>query len=190
MAAERVLHHREACAQCEKVRLALALEGLPYRSVTLGEGEQGPHGAPALVEGDTVITEATPILRHLAARPGSRLLPAARRDQALTWALVAWSDGVLGPTVAALASAHDADGTPLRDDDLKVLEHRLGEELAVLDGVLGRGPYLFGDEPTLADICAHAWLRRLEAATARPLPERLVRARAWLDRLEAVEGPR
>jgi glutathione S-transferase len=154
------LWHCGACADCGKVRMALALEGLPCREV---QQDQDHDGLPALRTGTERVEHANAILRTLAARPGSRLLPQSRRDQALTWVLVERADAVLGP----LEDAPD----------------RLDAELAVLDGLLDRGPYLFGDHPTVADVAVHAHLHRVERTMGRPLPHFRERVEAWFRRL-------
>jgi glutathione S-transferase len=56
--------------------------------------------------------------------------------------------------------------------------------------MLERGPYLFGERPTAADIVVHAFLNRLEHSRRYPIPDDLVRANAWYGRLKTLAGRR
>ena len=115
--------------------------------------------------------------------PGSRLLPPGRRDQTLTWVLVDRADVFLSPICEALTRRADSDGSPLSDDDLRVLRRRLEDELAVIEGILERGPYLFGDHATVADIATHAFLNRLPTEEVVPLIGEYPRLTGWYDRM-------
>ena len=188
----RTLYHVEDCPQCEKIRLALALERLEYESVTVdpSHGEMvreisGQEELPVFVDEDgTVFHDTNRILQRLAGRPGSKLLPDGRRDQMLTRVLVDRADSILAPLLYSIVRNEDPEGNSLREDDLLVLERRLEEELAVLEGLLERGPYLFGDHPTLADICTHAFLSQLPRFGGRPLPDSFLRVSSWYKRVK------
>lgn len=188
----RTLYHTEDCPQCEKVRLALSLERLPYESVSVDPSRveilreiSGQDELPVYVDDDgTVLHDSNRILQRLAGRPGSHLLPDGRRDQTLTRVLVDRADDILAPLIYRIACKEDPDGNALREDDLLVLERRLGEELAVLEGLLERGPFFFGDHPTLADICIHSLLSRLPRCGGRPLPDSFLRVSSWYERVE------
>jgi glutathione S-transferase len=186
-----VLYHLSECPYCEKVRLALGLERIAYESLTIEPEDRnevqkisGQSLVPVLVDNDgTVIIESNRILRHLAAMPKSRLLPSSRRDQTLTWVLVDRSDVILSPICKRLTRRVDDDESPLSDDDLRVLRRRLEEELAVIEGILERGPYLFGDHPTVADIATHAFLNRLPNEEIVPMIGDYPRLTGWYDRM-------
>ena len=190
----RTLYHYDASPFCEKVRLALALEGLTYESVETDPQDpepvrriSGQDEVPVLVLDDgTILTRSNRILRHLAGRPGARLQPDGRRDQALTWVLVDRADSILGPLCTSLMDRQDPDGSPLRDDDLRVLERRLHDEFAVLEGILERGPFLFGERPTVADVAVHAFISRLPEHQRAAVFEGFVRASHWYDRVLAA----
>lgn len=186
-----VLYHLRECPYCEKVRLALGLERIDYESLVIeppdrGEVEKisGQSLVPVMVDNDgTVLVESNRILRHLATMPTSRLLPPSRRDQSLTWVLVDRADVILSPICQRLTRRADDDGSPLSDDDLRVLRRRLEDELAVIEGILERGPYLFGDHPTVADIATHAFLNRLPTEEVVPLIGEYPRLTGWYDRM-------
>lgn len=190
------LYHVEACPYCEKVRLALALEGIEYESVSVDPTDREPvvkvSGQPKVPvyvdESGDVLYGSNRIIRRLARKEGSGLLPSGRRDQVLAWILVDTADSNLGPLTSRLIRKTDPDGRPLSDDDLKVLSRNLDRALAALEGMLERGPYLFGEKPTAADIAVHAFLNRLEAARRHPIPQDLVRAASWYGRLKAAVG--
>ncbi len=189
------LYHLENDPHCEKVRLALALEGIDYESLVIDPEDReevktisGQPLVPVMVDNDgSVIVESNRILRHLASAAASRLLPPARRDQALTWVLVDRADAILSPLCRRLAERTDDDGSPLNDDELRVLRRRLEDELAVVEGILERGPFLFGDHATVADVAMHAYLNRAPAEEVVPLIGEYPRLTGWYDRvLEAA----
>jgi len=191
------LYHLKECPYCEKVRLAFGLEQVDFQSLVIDPEDRGEvrtisgqQLVPVMVDNDgTVIVESNRILRHLAAMPDSRLLPPGRRDQTLTWVLVDRADVILSPICERLIRHVDTDGSPLSDDDLRVLRRRLEDELAVIEGILERGPYLFGDHPTVADIATHAFLNRLPAEEVVPLIGEYPRLTGWYDRmLEEARG--
>lgn len=186
----RTLYHIESCPFCEKVRLALALEGLEYESHQIDPSDRsevqrlsGQNKVPIMVEEDgTVILESNRILQRLVSEPKSVLVPPSRRDQALTWVLVDRADARLAPISYRLKEKRDPDGNPLTEEDLNVLRRRLQEELAVMEGILERGPFLFGERATVADVAAHAFLNRLPKAELEPLIAKFVRASGWYER--------
>ena len=179
------------CPHCEKVRLAFGLERIDYQSLVIdpqdrGEVQKisGQSWVPVMVDNDcTVIVESNRILRHLASIEHSRLLPPGRRDQTLTWVLVDRADVILAPICRRLTRRVDDDGSPLSDDDLRVMRRRLEDELAVIEGILERGPYLFGDHPTVADVATHAFLNRLPTEESVPLIGEYPRLTGWYDRM-------
>lgn len=185
------LYHLNECPFCEKVRLAFGLERIDYESLVIDPGDRsevekisGQPLVPVMIDVDgTVIVESNRILRHLAATEKSRLLPPGRRDQTLTWVLVDRADVILSPICKRLTRRVDDDGSPLSDDDLRVLRRRLEDELAVIEGILERGPYLFGDHPTVADIATHAFLNRLPTEEVVPLIGEFPRLTGWYDRM-------
>jgi maleylacetoacetate isomerase len=150
------------------VRIALNLKGLSYRSapVNLAEGAQkapdyrarNPQGFVPMLEADGHrITQSLAIISYLdATRPEPPLLPADPADAA---------------HVHALALTIACDIHPL--NNLRVLKHLTGalgqseeekvawmarwitEGLAALQALAEprAGRFLFGDAPTLADIC-------------------------------------
>jgi glutathione S-transferase len=181
------------------VRLALALEGFEYESREIDPGDRsdvervsGQGKVPVLVEEDgSVILQSNSIMQRLVSAPESVLVPSSRRDQALTWVLVDRADAILAPICYRLKKLHDPEGNELTEEDLNALRRRLREELAVMEGILERGPFLFGERATVADVAAHAFLNRLPEGERAPLFVDLDRASGWYARVaQAAAGPR
>ncbi len=187
----RTLYHIEECPFCEKVRLALALEGMRYESRLIDPDDRSEverlssqPKVPIMVEEDgSVILESNRIMHRLVSAPRSALVPPSRRDQALTWVLVDRADARLAPICYRLKHRSDPDGNSLTEEDLNVLRNRLKEELAVMEGILERGPFLFGERPTVADVAAHAFLNRLPEEERAPLVSQLARVSGWYRRV-------
>jgi maleylacetoacetate isomerase len=183
-----------------RVRIALNLKRIDYESVPLNLVEGGQKGPeyrainpqgliPALAIDGRILTQSLAILDYLdSTRPEPPLLPADPADAA---------------HVRALALAVACDIHPL--NNLRVLKylsgplgqpqeardswyrHWIAEGFAALEAMAAprSGRFLFGDSPTLADICLVPQLfnaRRLEA----PLDDypTLVRADAEANRLQ------
>ncbi|HEX8640776.1 MAG TPA: maleylacetoacetate isomerase [Allosphingosinicella sp.] len=150
-----------------RVRIALALKGIEYErvAVNLLEGEQkaedyrarNPQGFVPMLEADGLrLTQSLAIMGWLEARwPEPRLLPADPAEAA---------------HVRALALAIVCDIHPL--NNLRVLKrlsalgveqeqrnewyrHWVSEGFAALEALAAprAGRFLFGDDPTLADVC-------------------------------------
>ena len=166
--AEITLYDYYRSSASYRVRIALNFKGVPYRSVpvNLAEGAQAspefraanPQGfVPMLEEGGQRITQSLAIIDYLdATRPEPPLVPGDPADRA---------------HVAALALTIACDIHPL--NNLRVLKHLVGplrqseeakndwiarwisEGFAALEALAapGAGRFLFGDAPTLADIC-------------------------------------
>jgi maleylacetoacetate isomerase len=152
-----------------RVRIALALKGLPYEyaGVNLRSGEQGkdahralsPAGiVPVLVDGDVTLTQSLAIIDYLDQRhPTPRLVP---------------EDPVLRARVLEIAQTIACEIHPI--NNIRVLKYLTGtlgaseegksawykhwvdEGLAAVESLLSRLParaYCVGDAPTLADCC-------------------------------------
>jgi maleylacetoacetate isomerase len=152
-----------------RLRIALALKGLPYEyvGVNLRGGEQGkdayrelsPAGiVPVLVDGDVTLTQSLAIIDYLDHRhPDPRLVP---------------EDPVLRARVLEIAQTIACEIHPINNIRvLKYLTGKLGvseeeksawykhwvdEGLGAVEGLLSRlpeGAFCAGDAPTLADCC-------------------------------------
>jgi maleylacetoacetate isomerase len=152
-----------------RVRIALALKGLPYdyAGVNLRSGEQGkesyrelsPAGiVPVLVDGDVRLTQSLAIIDYLDHRhPEPRLVPA---------------DSLLRARVLEIAQTIACEIHPI--NNIRVLKYLAGtlgvseadksawykhwvdEGLAAVESLLSRqeaGAFCVGDTPTLADCC-------------------------------------
>jgi len=135
---------------------------------------------PTLVDGDLVIWESNTILRYLAAKAGSPLLPG---DLAARTEVERWMDWQLaslnGPYLAIFKEAKKApeERGPGFEADAK----ELASQLALLDGALAGRDWLAGKDFSVADICLAPIVARCVAFPVE-LPA-LANVKAWLERV-------
>jgi glutathione S-transferase len=158
---------------CVRVRLALSLGGLEYRKVAMRlDGDQksatfralSPFGTvPVLVDGKTSIAQSYAALAWIGDR-AEALLPrrGAGRARVLAWVAAAATE--LDPAVRAaydeayFAKKRDAKRVAVAVGALRAAMDRL-ERAREADG---RGPYVAGTKPTIADaaVFPSLWLAK------------------------------
>lgn len=185
---ELILHHFDISPFAEKIRLALGLKGLAWRSVEiplvmpkpdLTALTGGYRKTPVLQIGADIYCDTQRIARELEGRfPAQRsLFPGA--SEGLCLALSAWSDGQFFRPGAGLSMGTN-EGLPeaiLNDRmaffnflDFSTLDTQLphlfaafGAQLQLLDKMLADGrSYILGDAPSWADILGYfpVWMCR------------------------------
>ncbi|MGB7257274.1 MAG: maleylacetoacetate isomerase [Pseudolabrys sp.] len=152
-----------------RVRIALNLKGIPYEMVAIHLTKDGGHNrrpefrainpqmrVPALeVDGGDILMQSLAIIEYLdETHPKPPLLPA---------------DPIARAHVRAIAQMIACDIHPLNNvGPLRYLKHKLGQEQTAIDAwyhhwvidgfeaveaVIKPGPYAYGAEVTLADLC-------------------------------------
>lgn len=161
-----------------KVSSALEELGLPYEAhrVDIMANETwsedflslNPNGKiPAIIDPDgpggkpIALFESGAILLYLAEKTG-KLLPSdpTRRYETIQW--VFFQNAAVGPMFGQLGFFHAFAGKTY--DDKRPLERFLGETrrlLAVLDARLTHGPWIMGEDYTIADLSMFGWVRIL-----------------------------
>jgi maleylacetoacetate isomerase len=152
-----------------RVRIALALKGLPYdyAGVNLRGGEQGkdtyralsPAGiVPVLVDGDVTLTQSLAIIDYLDQRhPAPRLVPEDALARARVLEIAQTIACEIHPinnirVLKYLTSKLDVSEA----DKAAWYQHWVDEGLGAVESLLAKLPtsaYCVGDAPTLADCC-------------------------------------
>ncbi|WP_236179158.1 glutathione S-transferase family protein [Pseudomonas mosselii] len=177
-----------------RIELMLSLLELPTELVfvDLAKGEHkqpeflaiNPFGqVPVIDDNGIVIADSNAILVYLAkAYGGERWLPAdpvgAARVQ--RWLSVAAGPLAFGPAAARLVTVF---GASFNTDEVIGRAHTL---LKVIDAELAKGPFLVGDQATIADIANYSYIAHAPEGNVslEPYPN----VRAWLARVEALPG--
>lgn len=161
-----------------KVSIMLEETGLPYEAhfvnIMANETHEPPFRSlnpngkiPAILDPDgpggqpLALFESGAILIYLAEKTG-QFLPTdpARRYHTLQWLM--FQMGGIGPMFGQVGFFHKFAGRDYEDKrprDRYVAEAR--RLLGVLDGVLAEGPWIMGDDYTIADIATLGWVRGL-----------------------------
>ena len=191
------LYEHASSGNCLKVRLVLRALDLPYESVSvdLFRGEtrtdehfaRNPDGRIPVLETDDgdLIPESGAILLFLA--EGTPLLPAPglARTRVYQWMFFEQNRIEADLAVARFLKLAGRDVTMP-----EVFANRLErgrDALAALDrGLAGGGPFLAGDDFTVADIALYGYGHC--GADAGADPREFSHVAAWLDRVEATPG--
>lgn len=165
--AEVVLHDYWRSSACYRVRIALAQLGIPYRKVPIDllKGEQraeeyraiNPQGlVPTLEIDGRVLTQSLAIIEYLAeTRPDAGFLPADPADRHYVRTISYAVAMEIHPICNTHVAAHVVDLTGDPDAREEWMRHFIVPGFANVERLLqGRsGRFVFGDRPTMADIC-------------------------------------
>lgn len=192
-----------------KIRLALKLKGLDYKTVAVqgfdGREEvikaSGQPLTPVLLDGDKVIYDSFGIIRYLDANyPEPRIFSADRETQQ---AIQGWEKFALNELGAALGLVAGQAFSGQIDDDATKQANELFKGLVVkVEEALANSDYLLGDTITAADLTVAPFLK-YPACNAADYPEgtpvRFVAERlsidpahtktiAWIERVLALDA--
>lgn len=182
---------RKTSGNVQKAIWLLEELGLPYEREDYGRqfgntADPGylslnPHGkVPTLVDGDVVLWESNTILRYLATKSGSDLLPtdAAARAGVERW--MDWQLAAINPLYMAIFKESQKPEAERRAD-LQADGDALGEQLTILDGAMDGHDWVAGSAMSVADICLGPIIHRcLGFPVALPKPARVW---AWHERI-------
>lgn len=138
---------------------------------------------PVLDDSGVVLADSNAALVYLARTYGNdRWLPSDPAGSAAVqrWLSVAAGQIAGGPASARLVTVF---GAPYNAEELIARSHAL---LKVLEGELGQRHFLVGNEATIADIAAYAYIAHAPEGNVS-LAE-YPQVRAWLARIEALPG--
>jgi glutathione S-transferase len=209
--AEIILHHYDISPYAEKIRLALGLKALPWRSVHIPIVMPKPHlttltggyrRTPTLQLGADLYCDTKVIARALEGlHPNPSLYPVG--CDAILPALSRWAETSFMMVVTlmfGLGGVFDEDFVEDRKKmlpgvDFSQARHlvpakrlQLAAQLDLLERQLAqRGPFLLGDSPSLADLAAyHPLLPVRLHPDLQSLLEPVAVVRAWMDRVAAI----
>jgi len=212
------LYRFEYSCYARKAQMVLDLLGLAYETVDVPFGDRtdlatltdGYIQVPVLVDdaGRVTVDSRAICVEVLHGEPAERLVPSPW--QGPIWAYADWCDGPLEDVLFRLASpgirrrfqrvAERALFTFIKErkfghgcveqwqQDTGELVSRARSSLTPTVQTLGRRPFLFGEEPTLADAALYGQLAMIRFADA-DLPAALAPVLAeWMARLETAAG--
>ena len=187
------LYHFEACPYCEKVRYAMRRLDLRYESAEIDPSDRsavkaisGQEKVPVLVDGETVVSDSTRILRYLVRTyGGGRLLPDDSRLRGMAWVIEEYADEVLGPLLHRAIRGVDEQGQPLTEAGRVALKTEMSHHYEAVEQILGGEDYALGSRLTLADVALYSFISRLELYSPRGIPPEYGRIKAWYGRMKA-----
>jgi glutathione S-transferase len=172
------LYDAARCPYCARARIALAEKGIEHEVIEIDLSDR-PHWiyeknstgrVPVIEEDAWILPESSVILEYLEERyPEPPLLPADPADRAAARVLIFRHDDFTKPYYALRRGEEGA-------------AERFDGQLATLDDVLTRQPWLTGSEYGLADIAFVPWVLRARDMLGVSL-DSFPALRSWLDRL-------
>lgn len=214
--AEVILHHYPQSPVSEKVRVALGIKGLDWRSVTIPRLPPKPdlmpltggyRLTPVMQIGADIYCDSQCILRELERRfPAPSLLPGGA--DGMVWGVSRWTDGALFTDVIALVFIDAGEAMPAEfwadrgrlyfgaDFDKDAIRARLPEILASLRAQLGwmearaatGRTYMLGDRPGLPDLLCYylVWFIRGRYSEGPEFLSQFPKLCAWEKRVAAL----
>ena len=213
--AELILHHYWTSPFTEKVRLALGLKGVAWRSVEqpnimpkpdLTPLTGGYRKIPVLQIGADIFCDSQCILRKIERlHPAPSLYPDGA--EATHWATAFWADRVLFQAVVAVVFGEMADsvpkefiadreklsGRPFDVNQMKaavpMMKEQLRAQLGWIDAQLTDGrAYLLGARASLSDFATYhsIWFLQSYYPPAGAILEAHARTRSWLERVKKI----
>ena len=172
------LYDAARCPYCARARIALAEKGIEHEVIEIDLSDR-PHWiyeknstgrVPVIEEDAWILPESSVILEYLEERyPEPPLLPADPADRAAARVLIFRHGDFTKPYYALRRGEEGA-------------AERFDGQLATLDDVLTRQPWLTGSEYGLADIAFVPWVLRAREMLGVSL-DSFPALRSWLDRL-------
>ncbi len=208
---EIILHHYDMSPYAEKVRLALGLKGLAWRSVQIPivmpkpdliELTGGYRRTPVMQLGADIYCDTKACMRLLQRlQPEPSLFPGG--DEATVWGLSRWAETSFMMAVTVFLGAGGVFDEKFIEDRKKMAPQvdfskagmvvpakllQLRANLDQLERQLSDGrAFLLGDAPSLADLSACHPHRFLAAHPAtQTLLDPLAHVPAWMDRVAAI----
>ena len=138
---------------------------------------------PVVEDGKTIVADSNAILVYLASQyDDGAWLPRDPVGAAAVqrWLSVAAGEVAFGPARARLAMVFKA---PVQTDEAVARAHELFQ---IMDGELGKRPYLTGATPTIADVANYTYIAH--APEGNVSLEAYPNLRRWLQRIEALPG--
>lgn len=179
---------------CHRIELMLSLLGLPATFIDVdlaaGEHKAAPFlnlnafaQVPVLDDQGVILSDSNAILVYLERRYGSgRWLPndPLKQAQVQRWLSVAAGPLANSAMKARLVTVFNA---PFDPEPLIADAHEL---FAIVDAHLSQQPFLASDQATLAEVSLYSYIAHAPEGNVslEPYPH----IRAWLQRIEALEG--
>lgn len=191
------LYRHPLSGHCHRVEMMLSILDLPYELVDL-DLLQGAHKAPAFLDlnpfgqvpvlddNGTIVSDSNAILVYLVEAYGKETgwLPRAPGVAAAVqrWLSLTVSHLATGPARARWPTLTGASDTP-ETETARAISHAFLEQM---EGLISGQHYLAGEAPTIADVSAYAYIAHAPeggvSLAAYP------KVRAWIDRVEALQG--
>jgi glutathione S-transferase len=161
--------------------------GRPHRDPKVPEFlAMNPNGlVPVIVDDGFVLWESNAILRYLADKAGSDLLPSDARERALVDQWLTWMVSELNPSWAYIVPARLRGDPPNPDPDrLAEAAVKWSKTMAILEGHLSRANgYVANDRFSLADIAIALAVHRWESVPFDGKPD-LEAVDAYYDKMQ------
>ncbi|MDR5821811.1 glutathione S-transferase family protein [Caballeronia sp. LZ043] len=187
------LYDHPLSGNCHKVRMLLAMTGLPYRSEFVDVPNEAHHAPwfgdinplrqiPALDDDGYLVCDSQSILTYLAHRHAPQWLGDTSRTHARVAQWLSFAANEIGNSLQP-ARLYYLLGEKV---DIEAVSAKGKRVLGVLDAYLAQHAWLAADRPTIADLACMPYVG-LSREGRLPLDD-YPNATAWIERITALPG--
>jgi glutathione S-transferase len=175
---------------CEEMGLPYRVEYVSFPTDDTYRAKNPLGSVPFLEDDGIALNESVAMMLYIAQKYGPTPLYPERDDPRLAKVLqlTVLSEASLGAGINPLLAAHFAAPDEHKQDwSVRFLERRVSDAIDYVAHLLGEGPFLAGEQITIADLCITTSLGLWKGALGKTLPDTITQYRERLSERPAYQ---